>query len=108
MAPRFHLDENMPLGVAEGLRQRDRECSVPKEVGLISASDEKHVEFALGEDRIIITRDDDYIAFDAEGLLHAGIIYWTEKRHFGQLIKDIDALCFEKTPEELRGGVFYL
>jgi len=98
----------MPSGVAEGLRRRDRECSVPKEVGLLAASDEKHLEFALAEDRILITRDDDYLGFEAEGCPHAGIIYWTERNHFGQLIKDIDALCYEKTPEELRGRVFYL
>jgi len=108
MAIRFHLDENMPVGVAEGLRRRDRECSVSKEVGLLAASDEKHLEFALAEDRIVITRDDDFLGFHDEGFPHAGIIYWTERNHFGQLIKDIDALCYEKTAGELRGSVFYL
>ena len=98
----------MPIGVAEGLLRRGRECSVSKGTGLLAASDEKHLEFALAEGRMIITRDDDFLVFHEEGCPHAGIIYWTERNHFGQLIKDIDALCFEKTSEELRGHVFYL
>ena len=105
---RFHLDESMPNAVANGLRKRDRDVTTSKDAGLLSADDEDHVAFALSESRVFITRDDDFLVLASQGVQHAGIAYWTEKRSLGQLIKDLDSLCFDQTPEEMQGRVVYL
>ena len=107
-AIRFHLDENMPNGVADGLRKRHRDCTTTKDAGLLSVGDAPHIAYALSENRVVVTRDDDFLALDAEGVEHAGIVYWTEKQHFGQLVKDLDFLCFDMTAEEMMGRVVFL
>ena len=47
---------------------------------------------------------------NADNTDHPGIIFWTKfgGHDFGQLIKSIDELCYEKTAEELCGIVTYL
>ncbi len=107
-AMRFHLDESMHNAVADGLRSRNRDCTTAKQAGLIAARDDEHLAYALAEGRVIITRDEDFLILDAEGTSHAGIIYWCEKTHFGQLIKDLDTLCFAMSAEEMRGKVVFL
>jgi hypothetical protein len=39
---RFHLDENVDSAVADGLRRRGVDVTMPNDVGLIGASDEAH------------------------------------------------------------------
>lgn len=108
IAIRFHLDENMPGAVAIGLRKRGRDVTTLIEVNLLAASDESHLAYALAEGRVVITRDQDFLVLDSKGQEHASIVYWTERHHFGQLIKDIDSLCFEKSAEQMHGNVEYL
>ena len=67
-AIRFHLDENMPNGVADGLRKRHRDCTTTKDAGLLSVGDAPHIAYALSESRVVVTRDDDFLALDAEGV----------------------------------------
>ncbi|MDC0936810.1 DUF5615 family PIN-like protein, partial [Pirellulales bacterium] len=105
---KFHLDESMPGAIARGLRTRGRDVTMPAQVGLLSASDEAHLEFARQEGRLLVTADDDFLALAVESVEHAGIAYWSKKRHFGQLILALDELCFEATAEEARGKVFYV
>ena len=109
MVIKFHLDESesMPGAVARGLRTRGRDVTMPAEVGLLSASDEAHLEFTRKEGRLLVTADDDFLALAAEMTDHAGIAYWSKKRHFGQLILALDELCFEVTAEEAQGKVFF-
>ena len=105
---RFHLDESMPNAVADGLRKRDRDVTTSRDAGLISASDEDQLAFARSQNRVLVTRDQDFLSLDAQGVEHAGIVYWTEKRSLGQLVKDIDSLCFDETAEQIRGAVRFL
>lgn len=107
-APRFHLDENMPLAVAEGLHQRDRECSTTQTEGLMGASDPDQFAFTKRERRILITSDRDFARITAQDTDHPGVILWTGKRHYGKLIKEIDELCFEMADDEFHGRIFYL
>lgn len=38
---RFHLDENVDSAIADGLRRRGVDVTMPNDVGLIGASDEE-------------------------------------------------------------------
>lgn len=62
---RFHLDENMPNPVAYGLRARGRDATISNDVGLIGASDEEQLFFALQNQRVLLTRDDDLVKMAA-------------------------------------------
>lgn len=98
----------MPNAVAEGLRRRGRDATTSKDADLVGASDERQLGFALSEGRILVTRDRDLLVLHAAGVEHAGIVYWTEKRTLGQLVRDLDSLCFDQNEEDLRGQVTFL
>lgn len=102
---RFHLDENMPNPVAYGLRARGRDATISNDIGLIGASDEEQLFFALQNQRALLTRDDDLVKMAASGSVHAGIIYWTQKRHYGLLVRELDALCIKSSAAEMVGVV---
>ena len=105
---RFHLDENMPNAIAAGLRSRRRDVTTANDAGLLAATDEEQLSYAHSTGRVIVTRDADLLALNSQGVPHGGIVYWTEKRSLGQLVKDLDSLCFECTAEEMEGRVKYL
>jgi predicted nuclease of predicted toxin-antitoxin system len=106
--PKFHLDESVTTAVAAGLRLRNRDCTTTRQAGLLGAGDEQQLAFATGESRVIITADQDFLRLASQRQDHAGIIFWTMRRHFGKLITDIDVLCFQRTAEDFRGTVTYL
>lgn len=83
---RFHLDENVDPAVAIGLRRRGVDVTTTQEIGLIRASDEKQLEFALTDGRTLVTHDEDFLALTNSGLAHAGIAYChPELRSIGKL-----------------------
>jgi len=108
MAPKFHLDENVRTAVAAELRKRDRDCSTTQEEELMGANDPQQLAFCIEQDRILVTNDADFHELLKETPDHPGIIFWLKKKHFGQLVKDIDNLCMTMTADEFRGRVFYL
>jgi predicted nuclease of predicted toxin-antitoxin system len=108
MAIRFHLDENMPHAVAEGLRRRDIDVTTTTDARLVGATDQEQLLFARGEGRVLVTRDADLLRLNAQGAEHAGIVYWTERRSIGQLISALDVLVLQSTEEEMRGRVVFL
>jgi len=109
MGIRFHLDESMPNAVAGGLLRRGIDVTTSAGAGLISASDVQQLAFALRDERVLITRDQDFLRLDAQGVEHAGLVYWTERqRSVGQLIRALDALSIDAETGDFRGRVIYL
>ena len=76
---RFYTDTHIARAVARQLRERGIDVVRCEEVGLASASDIEHLEYATREHRTIITNDDDFLLLDRlwrrEGKRHAGIMY---------------------------------
>jgi predicted nuclease of predicted toxin-antitoxin system len=70
---RFHLDENCPNAIAEGLRRRGIDAATTFDAGLLGATDEEQTAHALAEGRVIFTQDRDFLAIHASGVPHAGI-----------------------------------
>ena len=84
---RFHCDENVDPAVADGLRRRGVDVTLPAEVGLVGASDADHLAFALREQRVVVTHDEDFLAHAKAGESHSGIAYChIQSRSIGQMI----------------------
>jgi predicted nuclease of predicted toxin-antitoxin system len=99
----------MPNAVADGLLRRGFDVTTSLQSGLLGASDEDELAFALSQNRFIITRDQDLLRLNAKGIEHAGILFWTQQqRNIGQLIRAIDALLINVDVENIKGRVFYL
>lgn len=106
---RFHLDENCPLAVADGLRRRGIDVTTTFDVGLASATDEEQAGHALAEGRVIFTQDQDFLRIHAAGIPHAGITFCQQrKRSIGQIIAGLTQIWETMEPEEMSNWLVYL
>lgn len=87
---KFHLDENVSNAIANGLRIREIDVTTSPEEGLIGVSDKEQLAFALSQQRVIFTFDDDFLSLASTGIEHAGIIYTRQQRRsIGKIIGDL-------------------
>jgi predicted nuclease of predicted toxin-antitoxin system len=106
---RFHLDEHCPTALADGLRRRGIDVTTTHDAGLAGAPDEEHIAYALDQDRVIFTQDDDYLRLHALGIPHAGIAYCHQQsRSLGQIIRGLLLIWDIYDSEEMRGQIKYL
>ena len=106
---RFHLDENCPTAIADGLRRRGIDVTTTPEASLISASDEEQARYALAESRLIFTQDQDFLRIHAAGIAHAGIAYCHQrKRSIGAIIAGLTQIWEMMEPEEVLNWLTYL
>jgi predicted nuclease of predicted toxin-antitoxin system len=106
---RYHLDENVDLAVAVGLRSRGIDVTTTDEVNLKGASDERQIAFALQNTRVVVTHDDDLLVFHAKGIKHAGIAFCTLRtRTIGQLVLKLTSLSRHFNDLDIAGKVEFL
>jgi len=106
---RFYLDEHVPAAVAKGLRWRKIDVKSTAEAGLLGADDEKQLEFAIAESRVIFTNDADFLRMAANGREHCGIVYChPAKSDIGESIRLLTLMndCLEAN--EMKNVVEYL
>ena len=106
---RFHLDENCPTAIAEGLSRRGVDVTTTPARGLMGASDEDQCAFALSESRVIFTQDKDFLRIHASCTPHAGIAYCQQrKRCIGEIITSLIQLWEVMEPDEMKNWLVYL
>lgn len=106
---RFHLDENVNPVVARALRRYGIDVTTTVEANLRSSSDEHQLAYALEENRVIVTHDDDFLRMAASTPNHPGIAYChKEARTIGQIISALHLIYQVLTPEEIQSRVEYL
>jgi hypothetical protein len=106
---RFHLDENIDPAVAEGLIRRGVDVTTTQQAGLLHASDDKQIEFALAENRILVTHDDDFLALAKDSVSHAGIAFChPEARSIAQMIASLLLIRDCMSGEEMKTRVEFL
>jgi uncharacterized protein with PIN domain len=105
---RFYLDEHVAKAVAKGLRQRGVDVKTIVELELSGASDEKHLEFAQSENRVIFSQDDDFLKLVSQGLNHPGIVYAPQHTPIRKIISDLMLIYEVLDAEEMRDHVEYL
>jgi len=105
----FHLDEHIPVAVAEGLRRRGVNVTTTVEEGLLSSTDRDQLEYARAEGRILVTHDADFLRLHRQGEPHAGIVYGHSGDHsVGEVIRFLLLLDEMLLPEEMVGRVEFL
>lgn len=87
---KFNLDESVSNAIANGLRMRGIDVTTSPEEGLIGVSDERQLAYALSQQRVIFTFDDDFLSLASTGIEHCGIIYTHQQRQpIGKIISDL-------------------
>src|SRR4051794_9861664 len=87
---RYHLDENIPPAVADGLRRRGIDVTTTNEASLTGAGDPDQLGHALTESRVLVSQDADMLRLNASGVSHAGIAYChPQSRSVGEMIRGL-------------------
>jgi predicted nuclease of predicted toxin-antitoxin system len=105
---RFYLDEHVAKAVARGLRQRGADIKTVAEVDLLSASDEKHLEFAQSEDRVIFTQDDDFLKLASQTSSHPGLVYAAQHTPVRKIIAGLMLIHQVLDASDMQNHVEYL
>lgn len=106
---RYHLDENAHAAIADGLRRRAIDVTTSEEAGLVSATDEQQLAYAVSQGRVVVTHDPDFLRFAAAGREHPGIVFSASGvRSIGELVRGLVRLFFTRTAEEMHNRVEYL
>ena len=100
----FHLDENVPNAIAHGLRLRGIDVTTTSDANLVAALDPEHIAFALAEDRVIFTQDQDFLRHHQAGMKHAGIVYCKQGGNsVGEIVRYLHFLSDCLDGEDMRG-----
>ena len=78
------------------------------EAGTLGASDAEQLQRARDERRVIFTHDDDFLRLAAAGTRHAGIVYATQDRPIGEIIRSLVVIHEVLEAEDMVGRVEYL
>lgn len=62
---RFHLDEQVDRAIGEALIRRGIDVTTTPEAGLLGAVDQEQLAFAISQQRVIFTRDDDFFSISS-------------------------------------------
>lgn len=105
---RFHLDEHVDPAIATALRRAGIDVTTTIEAGLRSRDDETHLQFAHTEERVIVTRDQDFLRFAAQKREHFGIVFYTANQSMREIIEGLILLSEVIEAKEMIGTVEYL
>ncbi len=72
---RFFFDENMPVEVAERLKELGIDTLTTRDLERLGQSDPNQLKFATAVGRVLCTYDKDYIRMANRGIEHAGIVF---------------------------------
>jgi predicted nuclease of predicted toxin-antitoxin system len=106
---RFHLDENSHHAVADALRRHGVDVTTTPDVGLLGATDEEQLHFAVRQGRAIFTQDKDFLKLAGQGSEHHGILYCRQQtRSVGEIIRGLILVWEVYEADELKNKVEYL
>ena len=106
---KFHLDENVSNAIANGLRRRGIDVTTTAETNLISVSDEEQIRFAVTQQRVIFTQDDDFLKLHKSGIAHCGITYCRQRsRSIGEIINTLTLIWEWVEPKDIKGKIEFI
>jgi len=106
---KFHLDENVSNAVAEGLRRRGIDVTTTAEENLMGASDLEQLAFALEQQRVIFTQDDDFLKLHQAHVPHSGSAYCHQgSRATGEIIRTLALIWEWVDPEDMVGQIEFI
>ena len=106
---RIHLDESVPKAIAEALRKRGIDVTMPADAGLLAASDEEQLRYAFSSVRFLLTHDRDFLALAQRGAQHMGIAYCHQHaRTIGEIVRRLTLLADRFEPADMIGKIEFL
>lgn len=89
---KFLADEHIELSIVSGLKLLGIDAISINEAGKRQSDDEEILGFAKERDRVIITRDSDFVKLHRKGAEHAGIVFIPKFMSIGKIIGEIEKI----------------
>ena len=106
---RFHCDEQVERAIAEALKRRGIDVTTTPEAGLLGAADEEQLAFAISQERVIFTQDDDFLALHQRGLEHSGIVYChPNSRSLGKIVRGLILILEVLEPSDMQNHIEFI
>ena len=104
----FYMDEHVPSALTDGLRQRGVNVLTAQDVGMVQTDDERHLEYARQEGRVLFTQDRDFLRLHRAGRQHAGVVYARQPTAIGTMLLGLMLIHNVLTPEDMSGRVEFV
>jgi len=105
---RFLADEHIDLPAIKSLRARGTDIISLKEANLRGFPDDEILLFANKENRVIVTRDKDFLRLASSGTRHKGIIFLTKSLDTSNLIRELEKITILYKPQDVENSIFYI
>ena len=106
---KFYLDENVSNSIALGLRHRGIDVTTTPEENLLGVSDERQLQFASSNGRVIFTQDTDFLRMNQSSIIHAGIAYCPQQsKSIGQIIRGLLLIWEILEPGEMYNHIEFI
>jgi len=98
----LYCDESIWIPVADGLRQRGWKVRTAREEDMLGNPDQQQLEYAVDNDWILVTFDDDFVSrSERNDLEHAGVTKVGQAgRDIGDVVKTLDAHLEAISPDD--------
>ena len=106
--PRFYLDENVQVVIAQQLRKRGIDAVTVRDLGTLGDEDITHLTRATEKGYVLCTHDTDYIDLASSGTFHTGIIFGQHSHSIGDWVNFLELIYTVYSAEEMHNRVEYL
>ncbi|GEM_PF-1314511 len=105
---KFLADEHIESSIVNGLKLLGIDAVSVNEAGKRESDDEEILRFARENDRVIITRDSDFIKLHRKGVEHAGIVFIPKFLAIGKIIGETEKVSMLFELEYIRNTVIFV
>jgi predicted nuclease of predicted toxin-antitoxin system len=103
------MDEQVDRAIAEALRRRGINLTTTPEARLLGAIDEEQLAFAISQQRVIFTRDDDFLALHQRGVEHYGLVYCHQNsRSIGEIVRGLILIWEVLEPSDMQNHIEFI
>ena len=103
-----YTDEHIEMAVVKGLRKFGVDVLTCQDAGMLSATDDRHLNRAHALGRSILTKDRDFLVLHSKGFAHSGILFVPRGRSIRQIIDRAVGVHRRLTAEQMLGHIEYL
>ena len=87
---KFYLDEHFSNALVDGLRRRGVDYMITTtEAKNRGMADVDQLEYAIKQERVLVTKDDDFLSIHSSGREHKGIVFVRHNRSLGEVIRGL-------------------
>ena len=106
---RLFFDENMPIGLAQQLRNRGTDVVTALDRQALGASDLSHLEWAKMYGYVVCSYDRDFTRIDSRGVSHGGIVFVPgDYRDYGTMLNFFLLFRDVYSLEQMKDTLIYL